>query len=260
MRTPGSFRQRTFAYGMLLAAVLAIPVSGKEIVCPGTYKGHLQGIASDGKGALYWCFTVTLVKTDMTGKLLAEIPVKSHHGDLTCHNGKVYVAVNLGSFNKEPGRADSWVYVYDAEALAFLSKHPVPELVHGAGGMAFHDGRFVVIGGLPDTHTVNYLYEYSEELAFIRRHVLPSGYTKLGIQTACYGDGHWWFGCYGKKLLKASPEFKLVGSYDIDCGIGITELSEGVFLVGRGKSPKNGGRACPAKITQEGKLSYIKAE
>lgn len=75
-----------------------------------------------------------------------------HYGDLTCHGGKVFVAVNHGKFNQEAGAAKSWVYVHDAGTLALLEKHEVPEGVHGAGGIEWHNGRFCLVGGLPASH------------------------------------------------------------------------------------------------------------
>jgi len=231
---------------VVLALAAVACASAGEIVCEGTYHSHLQGIATDGE-AIYWSFTRDLVKTDLAGKLLARVAVRSHHGDLTCHEGRLYVAVNFGAFNQEPGKEDSWVYVYKAADLSLVAKHPVAELVHGAGGMACRKGRFAVIGGLPTTHKANYVYEYDERLKFVRRHVLPSGYTRLGIQTACYADGFWWFGCYGKKLLKADAAFRLVGQYDCDCGVGLVKLAEGRYLVGRCFDQSRRGKAFIAR-------------
>ena len=231
---------------LIVAASCTSGAAAAEIVCEGTHGRHLQGIATDGK-AIYWCFTRRLVKTDMAGKLLKAVEVRSHHGDLTCHDGKVYVAVNLGAFNQEPGKEDSWVYVYRASDLSFVSKHAVPQLVHGAGGMAYHKGRFVVIGGLPKTHQQNYVYEYDESFRFLKRHVLPSGYTRLGIQTACYAGGFWWLGCYGKELLKADESFGLVGKYGCDCGVGIVAVAKDRFLVGRCFDKSERGKAFHAR-------------
>jgi len=232
--------------GLFAAVVLfsALPVSG-EILCEGRYGGHLQGLAADGEGHIYWSFTVELVKTDMNGKLVKSVAVPSHHGDLTCHDGRVYVAVNLGKFNQEPGEADSWVYVYDAGDLSLLAKHEVPEVVHGAGGIAYHDGRFVVIGGLPKGYEENYAYEYDADFNFIGRHVIESGYTSLGIQTACYALGFWWFGCYGypenSALLKVDGSFRLVDEYDTYSGVGFDGLSGNRFLQGfTGKDEETG--------------------
>lgn len=205
----------------------------REVVCPGSYGGHLQGVAIDETNAIYWSFTVDLVKTDSTGKILRKINVPTHHGDLVCHDGKVYVAVNLGEFNQEPGKADSWIYVYDADDLKLLTKHKVPELVHGAGGMAYHDGRFIVVGGLPEGYQENYAYEYDQNFRFIKRHVIhDTGYTIFGIQTACYFDGYWWFGCYGDVLLQTDQAFRLTGRYDATFGCGIVGLAKDKFLRG----------------------------
>lgn len=204
------------------------------IQCEGSYRHHLQGVCTDAKESLFWSFTTTLVKTDAKGKVLKKIEVENHHGDLCYVDGKIYVAVNLGKFNQPPGSADSWVYVYQADDLSFVSKHAIPELVHGAGGMAFHDGVFVVIGGLPEGVTENYAYCYTPEFKFIERHVIKSGYTRLGVQTLAYHDGHWWFGCYGKQLLKTNESFQMKGSYDFDCGYGIVGIAKDKYLVARG--------------------------
>lgn len=201
-------------------------------MCEGTYVGHLQGIAIDQDNTLYWSFTVALVKTDTKGYILKSVPVQTHHGDITWNNGKLYVAVNFGLFNREPGFADSWVYVYDANDLSVISTHEVPELVHGAGGIAYNNGRFAVIGGLPVGYEENYVYEYDENFNFIQRHTLQSGYTVLGIQTACYHNGFWWFGCYGNKLLQTSDSFQLLNLYGLDFGVGIVGLSGDRFFKG----------------------------
>jgi hypothetical protein len=85
----------------------------------------------------------------------------------------------------------------------------VPELVHGAGGMAWYDGKFIIVGGLPPGVNENYAYEYDENFRFVKRHVIASGYTLMGIQTIAQADGAWWFGCYGKPavLLRADQRW-----------------------------------------------------
>ncbi|MBN1417504.1 MAG: hypothetical protein JXP34_01945, partial [Planctomycetes bacterium] len=205
----------------LASAFLALAPVGAQVVCPGSYGGHLQGIAVDPGGVIFWSFTTALVKTDEKGKELATVSVPSHHGDLAFRDGKLYVAVNLGEFNEEAGRAKSFVYVYGAEKLDLLSKHPVPEVVHGAGGIACRDGRFFVVGGLPEGHEQNYVYEYDEAFAFAKRHVVRSGYTLMGIQTACFARGRFWFGCYGdpRVLLETDPSFGMIRKYDFDAAL-----------------------------------------
>jgi len=206
-----------------------------QIVCEGSYGGHLQGFASDGDH-IYWSFTVDLVKTDMDGRVESHIPVETHHGDCTVYDGRLYVAVNHGAFNEEPGKADSWIYVYDTATLGFLQRTKTPEAVHGAGGMAYHDGRFIVVGGLPVGYTENYLYEYTTDLTFVKRYVLESGFTTMGIQTACYGNGYWWFGCYGSPknsaLLQADENLNLTGQFDTQTSVGFEKLPDGMYLQG----------------------------
>lgn len=210
-------------------------LSGPWILCDGSYGGHLQGVATDGE-SIFWSHTVQLVKTDLHGRVMQEIDVPDHHGDLTWHDGNIYVAVELGEFNQPPGKSDPWVYVYDAKNLRLLRKHKIPELVHGSGGIAYHDGQFVVVGGLPGDHQNNYVFEYNEGFTFIGRHVLPTGQTKLGIQTAANINGHWWFGCYGTPgnpgLLKVNQNFKLIGQSENDFSYGLVQLSANTILRG----------------------------
>ena len=208
----------------------------RPVQCAGYYPGHLQGVAVDGTGAIYWSFTTVLVKTDSTGQVQLSVDVASHHGDLTHIDGQLLVAVNLGQFNQPAGAADSWIYVYRADDLQFVAKHPVAEVVHGAGGMA-HDGdRVLVVGGLTLGTNENYLYEYDRSFQFIKRHVLDSGYTVLGIQTAEFAGGRWWFGCYGspKQLLVVDRDLNLESRSDFDASLGIVAIGADQFLVAGG--------------------------
>lgn len=223
-----------FSIGALLVlsqACHAQSDDSKAIVCEGTYGHHLQGIAGNQKDTLYWSFTTTLVKTDMNGTVLASVPVENHHGDLCCVDGKVYVAYS-NHFNR-PG-ADSKVYVYDATDLSLLGVKNVPEATFGAGGVEQHNGHFFIVGGLPPDHTQNYVYEYDADFKHIATHTIRSGYTRLGIQTVCFHDGHWWFGCYtvdGEKgLLKTDEAFSLLGIYNVSPAIGLVGWGKGRFL------------------------------
>jgi hypothetical protein len=114
--------------------------------------------------------------------------------------------------------------------------------------MAYHDGRFLVVGGLPKGVEENYVYEYDREFKHLKTHVLKSGYTLLGIQTATFANGHFWFGCYGGKLLKADPSLKLVGTYDFDCSLGIVGIQDNQFLVARGPRVPDKGHTGSAVI------------
>ncbi len=241
----------------LLVAALAVAATAAEpafhpAACEGAYPRHIQGICTNGRDAIYWSWTETLVKTDRDGRILKQVPVANHHGDLCHHAGRVYVAVNLGKFNEPAGAEDSWVYVYDGDTLAELARHRVPELVHGAGGMEWRDGKFFIIGGLPPGVNENYIYEYDENFRFLKRHVLASGYTLMGIQTVTYADGAWWFGCYGKPavLLRADEKFQLTAKWEFNAAVGIAPIGDGRFLIAHntalkgddGKVKSNRGR------------------
>ncbi len=208
--------------------------------CEGIYPRHLQGICTNSKDTIYWSWTDVLVKTDTKGRILARVPVANHHGDLCFHDGRVYVATNLGKFNKPEGEADSWVYVYDGGTLAELAKHRVPEVVHGAGGMEWHNGKFFIVGGLPPDGQANYLYEYDGSFRFQRRHVLASGYTLMGIQTVAYADGAWWFGCYGKPqvLLRANEKLQFSGKWEFNASVGLASIGDGHFLIAQNTAIK----------------------
>ncbi len=223
-----------------------------NVTCEGTYPHHLQGICTNDRDAIYWSFTTTLVKTDVTGKVQKQIPVGSHQGDLCYVDGKIYVAVNFGRFNDPGGNADSWVYVYDADDLSPLAKHAAQEVFHGAGGIGFRGGHFFVVGGLPETVEKNYVYEYDDEFRFAKKHVIASGHTHLGIQTAAFAKGQWWFGCYGdpKILLVTHADFRMKGRYEFDCSLGIVGLPDGRFLSASGRNEKGKGCTGRARLVE----------
>jgi hypothetical protein len=112
--------------------------------------------------------------------------------------------------------------------------------VHGAGGMAFHGGKFFVVGGLPPGVNENYVYEYDENFRFQKRRVIASGYTLMGIQTVTHADGAWWFGCYGKPavLLRADENFTFTGKWEFNASVGIAAIGNGRFLIAQNKSLK----------------------
>ena len=224
------------------------PVDFSKIPCAGTYQHHLQGVCTDEK-SIFWSFTTTLVKTDMRGSVLRkDFLSQTITATFVIHDGKLYVAVNLGKFNDPDGNADSWVYVYDAQSLKEVAKHQTQEVFHGAGGIGHRNDRFYVVGGLPDSIEENYVYEYDGTFGFIKKHVIKSGHTHLGIQTATFAHDRWWFGCYGepKTLLVTDAEFQMKGRYEIDCSLGIERLSSGRLLVASGRCEK--GKGCTGAV------------
>lgn len=221
---------------------------GGVVACEGTYPHHLQGVCMDSN-AIYWSFTTTLVKTDLQGSLLKKIPVANHHGDLCIEDGKVYVAVNLGRFNDPEGNADSWVYVYDAASLDEIARHETQQVFHGAGGISFQDGSFYVVGGLPDGVQENYAYQYDRDFKFVKKHVIASGHTFLGIQSAAFAHDRWWFGCYGSPAITliTDDKFNMIGRYEFNCSLGVEALPDGKLLVASGRCSKENG--CSGSVT-----------
>ena len=237
------YKSLALLLGMTAASAASCPAADlfQEVQCEGTYRHHLQGICTNDKDAIYWSFTTTLVKTDSHGKVLKKIEVENHHGDLCHHEGKLYVAVNLGKFNDPQGNADSWVYVYNARNLALVSKHATQQVFHGAGGIGIRSGHFFVVGGLPNDVPENYVYEYDADFKFLKKHVVESGHTHLGIQTATFANNRWWFGCYGdpKILLVTDADFKLRGRHKFDCSLGIVGTPYGQLLSASGRCETN---------------------
>ena len=233
-------------------------ISYGDFACTGDYKYHLQGIATDDSGNIYWSFTTWLVKTDDQGALLKKVEVPYHYGDLTWNDGKIYIAANLNKRYLEPGQTRSWVYVHEDSELKLLSKHPVPEVVHGAGGIEWHNGHFYVIGGLPKTHTANYVYEYTDSLKFVKRHVIESGYTLLGIQTICRSsDGSWWFGCYGRPsvTLRTNDNFKLLKKHVFNCSEGIARAKgKGEMLIAKNHLTEKKRNTGSVKLVNQEKI------
>ncbi|MDB4680077.1 MAG: hypothetical protein P8M30_16685 [Planctomycetaceae bacterium] len=235
---------------LMLCGLLCVPsvqIAAAEIECEGSYKHHLQGVCVDDDH-IYWSFTTALVKTDRNGKLIKSVPVVNHHGDL-CHvDGKLYVAVNLGDFNNPKGNADSWVYQYDSQSLNLLKKYETQEVFYGAGGMDARDGHFFVVGGLPDGVQENYVYEYDQNFQFVQKHIIASGHTFLGIQSAAFHEGRWYFGCYGKPsiLLVTNADFKMIGRYEYNCSLGIVGIAPEELLSASGSCSKDKG--CTGKV------------
>jgi hypothetical protein len=240
-----------------------------KIVCEGTYNRHLQGVATDGSN-IWWSFTDEIVRTDKKGKVLKSVKAVSHQGDCCYVNGKLYVAVNLGKFNTED-KADSWVYCFDGNTLELENKWKVPELVHGAGGMTFANGDFYVVGGLPPDHTCNYVYRYSTDFKFKQRYVLKTGYTGLGIQTAAFEDGKFYFGCYSGKdhlgnkvdscTLVCPADLSSFRRSKLSTSVGMVKL-DGKYMVAVAKKVPGKDESNPKAGTQIGILipSDIKIE
>ena len=231
---------------MVAAAAMGAVCFGalpEKIECDGEYGGHLQGVATDGE-SVYWSFTVAIVKTDLSGKIIAKCKAPTHQGDMCYKDGVVYVAVNRGRFNTE-AKGVSQVTSYDAKTLEPLKTIPLPDMPHGAGGMTWKDDRFYIIGGLPLRHEKNYVYEYTGDFKFVKRHDLDTGFTWMGIQTAAHEDGKFYFGIYGAKgdpsgVLACPEDLSSFERYVCGGNVGILKL-DGAYYVGKTHRDKKTG-------------------
>ena len=84
------------------------------------------------------------------------------------------------------------------------------------------------------------------------RHVIASGYTLMGIQTAAQADGAWWFGCYGKPavLLRADNKFQFTGQWEFNASVGIAPISGGRFLIAQNTPVKGKGHSAKVLIAK----------
>jgi len=246
----------------LFAAGAAVAQLPDRIVCAGDYGGHLQGVATDGE-SIYWSFTVAVVKTDLTGKILASRAAPSHQGDMCYKDGVVYVAVNRGKFNTET-RGVSQVTAYDAKTLEPLKTIPLPEMPHGAGGMTWKGDKFYIIGGLPLKHEKNYVYEYTSDFTFVKRHDLDTGFTWMGIQTAAHEDNTFYFGIYGSKgdpsgVLACPDDLSSYTRYTGAGSVGIIKLDGAYYLGGTGRdkaTKRNTGHLVRQKAFPDPKKAF----
>ena len=200
-----------------------------EIQCDGEYGAHLQGVATNHEDALFWSFTLTLVKTDLSGRVQATAKTLYHLGDLTCVDGKVYAAA-CTTWDRPSN--NSKVYVYSAEDLTLLEMKPVPDVTYGAGGIEYYDGRFYIVGGADPKAEENFIYVYDKDFKYLGTHTLPSGHTELGVQTIAHFEGFFWLGCYGNILLKVDDSLNIVDRYPVDCSYGLKSRHGADVLVG----------------------------
>ena len=221
-----SYRSRLVLCLAVILVWCSLPGQPGDIACEGKYRGHLQGTDAIGTN-IWWSFTSTLVRTDLSGKVLASQDAPSHQGDLCVKGDTLYVAVNRGRFNTYTGGV-SFVMSYDATTLKPKKTWRL-DMPYGAGGMTWKDDRFYVIGGLPPTEVRNYVHEYDSDFRLIKRHVLETGYTVLGIQTATFMDGEFLFGIYGgdgnpSGTLRCSPDLSSFRRYVGNGSIGYAKI------------------------------------
>ena len=212
-----------FACGMAFGAMPDVD----EIKLPGDYSEHLQDVCFDGK-ALYWAHTSWLIKTDLTGAILAKADVAEHHAGLDVRDGKVYVAVCVLQ-RKTGGRTlpDSrvTVNVYDAATLVLLEEH-VTDINDRSGSLAILDVGTFLVGCLrpPDiTKTQVRFHHLDKNYRLIKSYVLDNVPVRLGIETIKHRGGYAYLCPYFTNglAIKLDKDFKEIGRYTVDgsCGL-----------------------------------------
>ena len=205
--------------GAFAACAAEMPASGR-IELPGTYAGHLQEVCRDGD-CLYWMQTRVLIKTDLTGKVLAQKDVEGHHAGAEVRDGKLYVAVcamqsTTGGKTLPGSRVQ--INVYDTATLDLLEEH-VTDINDRSGSFCFLEDGTCLVGCLrhpelkPDQVRFHHL---DRSFKLIRSHVLSGVTVKLGIEVIKRrGDFVYLFMYRGKGLcVKLDRSFREVARFD----------------------------------------------
>lgn len=199
----------------------------EEIKLEGEYKYHLQDVWFDDS-ALYWAHTSQLLKTDLSGKIIAKADVSEHHAGIEVRDGKVYVAVCVLQ-GKTGGKTLSssrvTVNVYDAKTLKLLEEN-VTDINDRSGSLAILDDGTFLVGCLrpPDIEKTQVRFHHLDKnYKLIKSYVLDNVPVKLGIETIKRRGDHYYFNQYasGGLCLKLDKNFREIARYKFDgtCGL-----------------------------------------
>ena len=241
-------------------------------------KYHMQGFTTDGK-YMYWSFTNTLVKTTMTGTVVAqkEVPIMSEHlGGIDYHNGRIYGAAMGNSLKGDPwGQWTSFtVHVYDAESLSLVKVMRLDDcyrdhaacrdgfdgvgaITAGVDAETGEEALFIAAGmknGAEITRQIVLQYGFDGKLQ--KRHFVPTGAVNIGVQNIDFDpDTHcFWLTTYDpteayhvrETLFCASPDLaSVVKKYAFSTPYGFHCCGGGRFYASLqyGKNGARGGFA-----------------
>lgn len=203
---------------LLFTGFFSVSFSTDPIRCQGMANGHLQGFDSDGK-YIYWSMYSSLIKTDYTGKVIAQVPVTPHHGDCCIHKGRLYVATieKRGNF----------ITVYDCRDLSHITDYPIDfgyDNLEGIDidGITFFKGHFYVGEGKDpkSEQEFNWIHKYTPGFKHVKKIKIP-GKTKYGIQTISYTNGFFWLGTYSnEKTYQCDKNFNIIGYHTVNISVG----------------------------------------
>ena len=172
-----------------------------RIELEGDYAGHLQDVWWDGGTNIWWAHTHQILRTDLTGKVVARADVDGHNAGCEVKDGVLYVAVCLmqsKTGGKTTPECKVQVNEYDATTLALKSKHVLP-VNDRAGSLAIlPDGSFVVGCLRPQdiSPTQVRLHHLSRDFKLLKSVVLDNVEVKLGIETIKYRGGELFLSMY----------------------------------------------------------------
>jgi hypothetical protein len=250
---------------LLLPALLTLVLGASSafaappIICQGEANGHLQGYDSDGT-FIYWSIFTNLVKTDFTGRVIAERAVDPHHGDCCVHDGKVYVATQ----NRTKERRGVFINVYSCDDLRPVAEYPIDFSYEGGiDGITYANGFFYVGEGKPkdSQQPFNWIHKFTPDFVAVDKIQIP-GQTAYGIQTITFAHGFFWLGTYSKdRTYQCTPNFQQITHHEVDISVGAFALPKAPdgsprLMVARNLKKENGlwsATAAPA-VLKDGRL------
>jgi len=203
-----------------------MPESG-DIRLEGEYRLHLQDVWREGN-CIYWAHTSQLLKTDLSGRILAKADVEGHHAGIEARGGKVYVAVcdyQAKTGWKTLPESRVTVNVYDAETLKLLEKH-VTDVNDRSGSLAILDDGTFLVGCLRPqdiSATQVRFHHLDKDFKLIKSYVLDDVPVKLGIETIKLHGGFFYLNMYlnGGLCVKLDGDFREVGRYRLNGTYGL---------------------------------------
>ena len=199
----------------------------RELTSTATGRGHLQGISTDGEH-VYWSFASSLVKTDIDGNPLLSVEVEYHHGDLTCHDGKVFV-----SFMSNVGSRVSKVIVYRSEDLSLIEEHELTCFEDYIGTLDFHDGHFYLAEDFHSKLKLIKVHQFDESFQLVRTHTVDIEAWN-GFETIARFGGYWWGSTYAFEypLVRMDDDFRLLEVFPFGFPYGFKSWDRDTVLTG----------------------------
>jgi hypothetical protein len=241
---------------------------------------HMQGFTTDGE-AVYWSFTDSLVKTNLSSTVLGQVPVKTGHlGDITYYNGRIYGTVMGNNLRGKPWGewTGFYVNVYDSGSLSLIDVLRLDDCyfmyeertdgfrgIDGITVLPLEDGETHLMIACSTWSEERYdrqiILEYTLDGRLVDKHFVKTGNTMFGIQNLSRDSetGEYWFSTYGAEidfqrrmtLYRVSADFELLGEYDFFTAYGFEPLGGGRFLASLEAGVNGNRRGYAYEVTEE---------